>query len=130
MNPAIMYKDYELDEKLEYFITLSPLYTIDVFYINVTLVEYDTDNRNFEGKGNVLIFGSSATTSTILGYPKEGDESVFYQINNCNESKLNYGIYNNLNEKQLVSNIENRKNYFNKFDNIFSETELKITGIS
>ena len=132
MNPAIMYKDYELDDSLSYYVTLKPLYTTDTFNIKETLEPYSTDYRNTEGVGNVITLTSSAT-STILGYPKKNEESVFYQITNCNGPKLNYGIYDALTENQVVSNTdipENKKNYWNKFDNIFAETELRMTGTS
>ena len=133
MNPAVMYKDYELEDNLIYYVTLTPLYTTDTFTIKETLFEYDTDNRNTEGVGNVITLGSSAT-STILGYPKDDDESVFYQITNCNGPKINYGIFDALTtEKQIVPNTDiaaNTKNYYSKFDNIFAETELTITGTS
>ena len=134
MNPAVMYKDYELQDNLIYYVTLSPLYRDDSFTIRETLVEYKTDNRNFEGIGNIIVLGSSAT-STIFEYPKQNEESVFYQITNCNGPKLNYGIYDALadTDKQIVKNTDipdNKKDYFSKFDNIYAETELRITGTS
>ena len=132
MNPAIMYKDYELEDNLMYYVTLTPLYVTDEFTIKATLYEYSTENRNYEGVGNVITLGSSATSS-ILGYPKEDEAIVFYQITSCNGPKLNYGIYDALTEAQIVPNTDiadNQKNYFSKFNNVFSETELRITGTS
>ena len=111
---------------------MTPLYITDEFTIKATLYEYNTENRNFEGVGNVITLGDSFT-STILAYPKEGDETVFYQITNCNRLKLNYGIYDALTEEQIVSNTDigdNQENYFNKYNNTFSEAELRITGTS
>ena len=132
MNPAIMYKDYELEDNLMYYVTLTPLYVTDEFTIKATLYEYSTENRNYEGVGNVITLGSSATSS-ILGYPKADEAIVFYQITSCNGPKLNYGIYDALTEAQIVPNTDiadNQKNYFSKFNNVFSETELRITGTS
>ena len=54
MNPKVMYKDYDLDEELIYYVSLKPTSFLDTFDIKVTLVEYDTNYRNVEAQGNVI----------------------------------------------------------------------------
>ena len=41
MNPAVMYKDYDLDETFTYYVSMKPTNKQDKFDIDVTLVEYE-----------------------------------------------------------------------------------------
>ena len=130
MNPAVMYKDYEFDDTLIYYVSLKPTQENDKFYINENLVEYDAKNRNFESYPNVVDLESS-TESTILNYPKDNDESVFYQITSCSGKEIKYTISNAYDQSTIVPTTTiaaGKLNYFAKFDNVFGETKLQLTG--
>ena len=131
LNPFVMYKDYELDETLIYFVSLKPTKLDDKFTITEKLEEYDAKKRNFETYPNIVELNSSTTESTILGYPKDDDESVFYQITSCSGNELKYSILNAYDSSKIVEQTTiaaGTKNYFSKFDNIFGETKLQLTG--
>ena len=131
LNPLVMYIDYELDETLMYFVTLKTVEDTDELEIKETLEKYDAQIRNVESYPNVLYLNGSTTGSSILGYPKNNDESVFYQITSCTKKELKYKIFNAFNSSVIVEEktiATNTKNYHEKFDNIFAETKLQITG--
>ena len=131
MNPAIMYKDYDLDENLIYYVSLKPTNVKDQFTIKETVVEYSAKTRNFEAQANVVEL-TDEKESSILGYPQNNDENIFYQIQSCAGNKISYGIFNAYDSTQQIvpdTDIEaGKKNYNAKFENIFGETELKLTG--
>ena len=130
MNPDVMYKDYVLDDSLIYYVSLKPINKDDKFTIKDNLVKYDVDNRNLEAQANVIKL-SSTIGGTILSYPKDDDESVFYQITPCSGNKITYSIKNAYDSTEIVPDTDiaqGTKNYFSKFGNIFGETKLKFTG--
>ena len=131
LNPLVMYKDYELDETLMYFVTLKTVKDTDELAITEKLEVYDAQIRNFETYPNVLNLKESTTESSILGYPKDNDESVFYQITSCSGKELKYSIYNAFDSSKIVEEktiAAGTKYHFAKFDNIFAETKLQLTG--
>jgi hypothetical protein len=86
--------------------------------------------RNFESYPNVLDLESN-TESTILNYPKDDDESVFYQITSCSGKEIKYTISNAYDKSTIVPTTTiaaGKLNYFAKFDNVFGETKLQLTG--
>ena len=126
-----MYKDYVLDETLMYFVTLKAIKDTDELAITETLEKYDAQIRNFESYPNVLKLSEKTTDSSILNYPKDNDESVFYQITSCLGQELKYSIYNAFNSTKIVEEKtipKGTKYHFAKFDNIFAETKLQISG--
>ena len=134
MNPKVMYRDYDFDEELIYYVSLRPTGLFDNFEIKVKMVEYDAEYRNEESKGNVINLNSEIqnTESTILVYPKENEEKVFYQITSCTGKSITYTINNAYKTSEIIVPetpiAQNTENYNSKFDNIFGETELKLTG--
>ena len=131
LNPSVMYKDYVLDETLMYFVTLKTIKDTDELAITETLEKYDAQIRNFESYPNVLKLSEKTTDSSILNYPKDNDESVFYQITSCSGQELKYSIYNAFNSTKIVEEKtipKGTKYHFAKFDNIFAETKLQISG--
>ena len=132
MNPAVMYKDYELDETLIYYVSMRPTNKGDTFKIKITLVEYDANTRNVEGEGNVVKL-NSAIQSTILGYSKKNLDKIFYQITSCSsKAEITYSIFNAYKpSEELVPETKipaNKENYFSKYNNIYGEAQLKLTG--
>ena len=133
INPSVIYKNYDLSDELNYYVSLKPTNLNDKMDIEVQLETYDTTERNFEGKGNKIEL-TNGQKSTILTSPENKEEYILVQINSCDNSKLSFGIYNGYdNSKQIVPDTEipeNSKNYYNVFKNIFLESELKIKGNS
>ena len=132
MNPAVMYKDYELDETLIYYVSLRPTSLQDSFNVKVTFVEYDAKSRNVEAEGNVVTL-SSTTESTILGYSTQNEEKIFYQITSCSsKAQITYSVLNAYKPTDILvpetTIAQNTQNYFGKFDNIYGEAQLKLTG--
>jgi len=130
INPAIMYKDYDQDETLIYYVSLKPTKLEDVLNIKVTLVEYDSTSRNVEAKGNVLQLNST-TLDTILSYSEGG--KIFCQITSCpSKSEITYSILNAFTQAYILEpNIiipKNTVNYFFTFNNIFGDEKLILTG--
>lgn len=101
MNPAIMYKDYDLDENLIYYVSLKPTNVKDQFTIKETVVEYSAKTRNFEAQANVVEL-TDEKESSILGYPQNNDENIFYQIQSCAGNKISYGIFNAYDSTQQI----------------------------
>ena len=130
MNPLVMYKDYDSDVDLVYYVSMKPMNTDDTFTVKENLVSYDAKARNFEGQANVIQLTSS-TESTILSYLKSNEEKVFYQITSCDGSEIKYGIYNAYSNEQIVNDQtipQNKQNYFSDFTNTFGEMKLKLSG--
>ena len=132
INPLLMYKEYEVSDELKYYVSIKPTSKSDTMNFKVTLVKYETNERNFEGIGNSIQISTEGKKSTILTSPEDKDEYISVQIQSCDNSKLSFSIYNGYDtDKQIVSETEipaNKKNYYIKFKNIFLETELKLTG--
>ena len=132
MNPAVMYKDYELDETLIYYVSMRPTSMQDTFNIKVTLVEYEANTRNVENQGSVVPL-TSTTESTILGYSTENEEKIFYQITSCSsKAKITYTVLNAYKPADILVKettiAQNTANYYATFDNIYGEAQLKLTG--
>jgi hypothetical protein len=131
LNPRVMHKEYELNDDLNYYVSLKPTNSEDIMDIEVELNTYDTIERNFEGVGNKLEL-TNGQKSTILTAPQNKEELILIQISSCDSSKISYGIFNGFNPtEQLVPDTEipeNSKLYYHIYKNIFLENEVKITG--
>ena len=135
LNPLVMYKEYDVSDQLNYYVSLKPTSKADTMNIKVTLGKYGTTERNFEGVGNNVQLLTDGKQSTILSSPTDKDEYISVQIQSCDDqSKLTFSIFNGYDtNKQIVPDTEipaNKKNYYIRFKNIFLETELKLTGNS
>ena len=132
LNPLVMYKDYDMEEDLVYYVSLRPTNRGDTFDINADLIKYDTNERNFEGIGNNLVL-NNGKESTILTSPQDRDEYILVQIQSCDNSKLTFGVYDGYDNNQLVSDTDipaGEKHYYKKYKNTFLETEVKLSGNS
>jgi len=131
INPRVMHKEYELNDDLNYYVSLKPTNSNDEIDIKVELNTYDTTERNFEGVGNKLEL-TNGQKSTILTAPENKEELILLQISSCDNSKISYGIFNGFNPtEQIVPDTEipeNSKLYYHIYKNIFLENEVKITG--
>jgi hypothetical protein len=126
-----MHKEYELNDDLNYYVSLKPTNSEDEIDIKVELNTYDTTERNFEGVGNKLEL-TNGQKSTILTAPENKEEYILLQISSCDNSKISFGIINGFNpSEQIVPDTEipeNSKLYYHIYKNIFLENEVKITG--
>ena len=132
LNPLVMYKDYEMEDELTYYVSLRPTQRGDSLEIQADLVKYDTTERNFEGIGNNVVL-NGGKENTVLTSPVDKDEYISVQIQSCDNSKLTFGVYDGYDNKQIVSDIEipaGKKHYNTKFKNTFLETEIKLSGNS
>ena len=133
LNPFVMYKDYDIDEDLIYYVSLRPTSKDDRFEVKLNLATYDTKERNAEGIGNSVVL-NDGKGSSILSSPTNNDEYILVQIQSCDNTKLNFGVFNGYDiNKQIVPDTEipaGTKHYYSKFKNILLETEVKLTGTS
>ena len=132
LNPLVMYKDYDLEEDLIYYVSLRPTNRSDTFEINADLVKYDTEERNIEGIGNNLVL-TNGKENTVLTSPEDKDEYILVQIHSCDNSKLTFGVYDGYDNAQLVPDSDipaGSKNFYTKFKNTFLEAEVKLSGNS
>ena len=74
-----MYKDYDYDERLSYYITLQPVTEYSSFNVEATI----TNNRNYEGVNNILTLEGLGSNSYILTPPKYKDNIIFVQTKIC-----------------------------------------------
>jgi len=77
LNPFVMYKDYEIDNNLVYYISIKPVVKSEEMEITPELNKYNINERNVEGVGNNIMIDSSGKGSTILTSPKNKDSSIF-----------------------------------------------------
>ena len=96
-NPLIMYKDYDYDERLSYYITFQPVTEYSSFNVEATVQTYSTTNRNYEGVNNILNLEGLGSSSCILTPPKYKDNIIFVQTQICDgtdslEFKINKAL--------------------------------------
>ena len=133
LNPLILYKDYDFDENVGYFISIKPN-DKEQMEVKQFLHTYDTDERNIEGESNVIKFSAGSQAKTILTAPANKDAKEFVQITQCQNSDIKFKLIDAFSRKQTV--IEEttipagKKNYFKIVDNILLETELILSGDS
>ena len=133
LNPFVMHKEYEIEDKLVYYISIKPVVSTEqkeVMEVIPKLYEYDVKERNFEEVGKNIKIDSSGKASTILTPPKFHQDSIFVQIQNCNLEPISVSFSNAYNKDSILNKkeISKGKNFFEKFENTFFETELHIEG--
>ena len=131
-NPLIMYKDYEYDEGLSYFITFKAVTEATSFNVEAKISEYDTKIRNYEGINNKITIDSTGDYSSILTPPKNKDSSIFIQVQVCdNTHSVNAKIIKPLTGDIVVEEYTipaGTKNSYKTFMNEFIDTEFFVTG--
>ena len=130
LNPFVMHKEYDIDQDLEYFVSIKPV-GAEQLEINHELNTYNTEERNIEGIGKNIQIDTDGEISTILTAPIKKDPSIFVQIHSCDNSQISItalNAYDNeitLWEKSIDSGT---KNNYKIFNNILSESQLYIKG--
>ena len=131
-NPLVMYKDYEYDEGLSYYITFKAVTEVTSFNVDAKVSKYDTKVRNYEGINNKITIDATMDYISILTPPKNKEPSIFIQAQICdNVNSVKTKVIKPLTGETIVSETTispNTKNYFTIFDNIFIDTEYFVTG--
>ena len=131
-NPLIMYKDYEYDDKLSYYITFTPMTEVSSFSVDVDVEQYDTKIRNYEGINNIIIIDQTKDYSSILTPPKNKDPAIFIQVQVCdNDNSIKTKVIKPLTGEVIISErtIEKgTKNNYMSYKNDYIDTELFVTG--
>ena len=132
MNPLIIFKDYDFDNDIGYYVSIKPVVSTDIIDVTRTLYTYDTLERNLEGESNVVEINTERTGKTILTFPLNKDTDEFVQITQCQKSDIRFKLINAYFQNQTViaETIipSGTKNFFKTFTNILLETELTLTG--
>ena len=131
-NPLIMYKDYEYDEGLSYYITFTQVTTATSFNIEAKVETYDTNTRNYERINNKIVISSSGNYSSILTPPKNKDPYIFVQVQVCDnvnsiKTKIIKPLTNEVIEEEKTIST-GTKNYFTNFPNYLIDTEFYAIG--
>ena len=131
-NPLIMYKDYEYDEGLSYYITFKAVTEATSFDIESLVSEYDTKIRNYEGINNKITIDSTGDYSSILTPPKNKDQAIFIQVQVCdNTHSVKTKIIKPLTGEIVIPETTipaGTKNAYQPFTNLFIDTEFFVTG--
>ena len=131
-NPLIMYKDYEYDDSLSYYITFKAVTEAVSFNVEAKLNEYDTVVRNDEGINNKIIIDDTGDYSSILTPPKNKEPIIFIQIQVCDAtSQIKTKIIKPLTKEIIIDEktiAPGTINYYTTFENKFIDTEFFVTG--
>ena len=131
-NPLIMYKDYEYDEGLSYYITFKAVTETTSFNVDAKISTYDTTVRNYEGINNKIIIDSTKDYSSILTPPKNKDSTILLQVQICdNVNSVKAKVIKPLTGEIVASETTipgGTKNYYTIFQNHFIDTEFFVTG--
>ncbi len=131
-NPLIMYKDYDYDERLSYYITFQPVTEYSSFNVEATVQTYSTTNRNYEGVNNILNLEGLGSSSCILTPPKYKDNIIFVQTQICDgtdslEFKINKALSGETIIETKTISISD-KNIYMSYDNPLIDTEFIASG--
>ena len=131
-NPLIMFKDYEYDEGLSFYITFKAVTEVSSFNVDAIISTYDTTVRNYEGINNKITIDSTGDYSSILTPPKNKESTIFIQVQVCDDiNSVRAKVIKPLTGEIVVSETTipaGTKNYYTRFQNYFIDTEFFVTG--
>ena len=131
-NPLVMYKDYDYDEGLSFYITITPVTDVTTFNVEAIVQTYYTKNRNFEGINNKITIDSSGNASSILTPPVNKDYFILVQLQICDTTNsISTKIIRPLTGEIVVPQRtvpQNTKNYYIAFGNELIDTEIVALG--
>ena len=135
LNPFVMYKDYNIDGDLTYYVSIKPISLKEEMEVVPELKTYDANERNIEGQGKILKIGTTGEVSSILTSPENKEVRIFVQVTQCDSSQITMSVLNAYNTSETIIETTtisstNKKNFYQIFTNIFMETELHLTGNS
>ncbi|MBO6243347.1 MAG: hypothetical protein J6O41_02095, partial [Clostridia bacterium] len=132
LNPLIIYKDYDFDEDIGYYLSIKPVELTDKMDVTRSLHPYDTLERNIEGESNVVQVGNDGLGKSIITAPLNKDAKEFIQITQCQNSDITFILINAyFQEKTIIEETtisSGTKNFFKVFDNVLLETEFIFSG--
>ena len=130
-NPLIMYKDYDYDEKFQYYVTFRNETEAISFEVKTDLRKYDTTSRSFSGISNKITL-SDKKGSSILTQPESYNIHTFVQVQVCDSvNSVTAKITNPITDEVIVKDVSipaNSKNKYILFNNIFLDSEISFTG--
>ena len=130
-NPLIMYKDYEYDDELSYYITFKAVTDDSTIEVKASVERYNTKVRNYEGINNKIKI-ENKNYSSILTPPKNKEDAIFLQVQVCdNENSIKAKIIKPLTGDDIVPErtIDKGKiNQYITFKNDYIDTEFSVTG--
>ena len=131
-NPYIMYKNYDYNDDYKFSITMKPVTEAKTFGIVETIKYYDTEERNFEGKNNIITIGNTGQQIAVLTPPKIETNSIFLQIQVCDkDNAIKTKVIDALTQKDIIEEQEIKagtKNAYRYFPNQLMDTEFYATG--
>jgi len=131
-NPLVMYKDYEYDSELSYYVTFKLVTAVERFDVKTDMHKYDTTVRNYEGINNKIVIDNTEDYSSILTPPEDEDPNIFIQVQVCdNVNEIKTKVINPLNGEIILDEekIEaGAKNKYMSFKNNLMDTEFFVTG--
>ena len=130
-NPLNMFKDYNYDDNLPYYVTFKTERTYTSFDVKSSMVKYDTTNRINNGMASKITLNNQEAKS-ILSALKDNFRFVFLQIHICDKTNtLKVKIKNALTNEELTAEKEipadSKNNYFS-FINTLVDSEIEISG--
>ena len=133
-NPYIMYKNYDYDDDYKFSITMKPVTEAKTFGIVETIKYYDTEERNFEEKNNIITIGNTGQQIAVLTPPEIETNSIFLQIQVCDkDNAIKTKVIDALTQKDIIEEQEIKagtKNAYRYFPNQLMDTEFYATGKS
>ena len=127
-----MYKDYEYDEGLSYYITFKAVTEATSFNVDAKVSKYDTTVRNYEGINNKITIDATGDYSSILTPPKNRDPAVFIQVQTCDDiHSIKAEILKPLTGEIILPEetiAAGTKNSYTSFKNDYVDTELFVTA--
>ena len=131
-NPLIMYKDYEYDEGLSYYITFKAVTEATSFNVDAKVSTYDTTIRNYEGINNKITIDSTGDYSSILTPPKNKEPAIFIQVQVCDDiHSVKAKVIKPLTGEIVVEETTiapGTKNPYKTFINNLIDTEFFVSG--
>ena len=130
-NPLNMYKNYNYDIQLDYYVTFRIETKIKKFNIESDLKTYDTKSRIFLGESTKIILKDN-NGSSILTQPENYNTHTFVQIQICDiVNSITAKIIKPLTNEIIVEEVSipaNFKNKYIKFDNTYLDSEIIFSG--
>ena len=131
-NPLIMYKDYDYDDRLSYYITFKPVTDYSSFNVEATVQTYSTNNRISEGVNSILTLEGLGSSSSIMTPPKYKDNVIFVQTQICDGTEsIDFRITKALSGENIINSTtihDTDRNVIMTFYNPLIDTEFIASG--
>ena len=130
LNPNVMYRNYEYDEHINYYVGFRTVNINETITIKPVKKNYNTNNRNLEETNTVLkVTSETGEVSTILTAPKSHNNYISIEYCLCTQkAHASYQLLNAYNNTNLGydGEINNNDPKYLTIENTKLDTELKI----